>query len=91
MRSVWGMVTRQTVVGVRGPEHAITVAEAISLHTTKAVELLHEKETRGYLLPGFMADMTIWDLDPLGVSDPSSLKDLTPSYTIVGGRIIYSS
>ncbi|MGW5480744.1 amidohydrolase family protein [Streptomyces sp. NPDC004008] len=27
MRSVWGMTTRQTVIGVKGPEHAITYDE----------------------------------------------------------------
>lgn len=91
MRSIWGMATRETVSGVRGPEHAITVEEAISLHTTKAVELLRETETRGFLLPGFLADLTIWDVNPLVESNPDRLKDLMPNHTIVGGKIICSS
>ncbi len=30
MRSVWGMTTRHTVIGVKGPEHAITYDEALT-------------------------------------------------------------
>ncbi|MFJ9843544.1 amidohydrolase family protein [Kitasatospora sp. NPDC101155] len=36
MRSVWGMTTRQTVIGVQGSEHAITYDEAVALHTANA-------------------------------------------------------
>ncbi|HEX4226954.1 MAG TPA: amidohydrolase, partial [Pseudonocardiaceae bacterium] len=36
MRSVWGLTTRQTVIGVQGPQHAITYDEALALHTTNA-------------------------------------------------------
>jgi predicted amidohydrolase YtcJ len=46
MRSIWGMATRDTLSGIRGTEHAITIEEAISLYTTKAVELLRETDTR---------------------------------------------
>jgi predicted amidohydrolase YtcJ len=33
MRSVWGLATRQTVAGVQGPDYAVSVDEAISMHT----------------------------------------------------------
>ncbi|MFB7511372.1 amidohydrolase, partial [Streptomyces broussonetiae] len=61
MRSVWGMTTRQTVIGVKGPEHAITYDEALALHTTRAVRLLGEEHLRGTLTPGRLADLTVWD------------------------------
>ncbi|AYF77630.1 amidohydrolase [Nocardia yunnanensis] len=88
MRSVWGMVTRQTVTGVRGPEHAITAAEAIALHTTNAVALLGESDERGILAPGRLADLTLWDVDPAG-APAERLHGLEPSHTVIGGQLIH--
>lgn len=62
--SLWSMTTRETVVGVRGPEHAITIPEGISLHTTAATGLLGETDTRGTLSVGHFADLNIWKHDP---------------------------
>ncbi|GAA5007854.1 amidohydrolase family protein [Actinopolymorpha pittospori] len=88
MRSVWGMVTRQTVAGVLGPEHAIGVDEAIALHTTRAVRLLGESDQRGSLTTGRLADLTVWPLDPARCP-VDELRDLLPSHTIVGGRVVH--
>ncbi|GAB2549300.1 amidohydrolase [Nocardia heshunensis] len=90
MRSVWGMVTRETVTGVRGPEHAITPAEAIALHTTNAVALLGESDTRGLLTPGRLADLTLWPLDPT-TAPAEQLHDLQPTHTVIGGRLIHGA
>lgn len=89
MRSVWGMVTRQTVAGVLGPEHAIGVDEAIALHTTRAVRLLGESDQRGSLTTGRLADLTVWPLDPARCP-VDELRDLLPSHTIVGGRVVHA-
>lgn len=88
MQSVWGMVTRQTVTGVRGPEHAITAAEAITLHTTNAAALTGESERRGMLTPGRFADLTIWDVDPT-TAESDRLHGLEPTHTIIGGRVVH--
>jgi predicted amidohydrolase YtcJ len=88
MRSVWGLTTRQTVTGVRGPGHAITRAEAIGLHTTQAARLLDEAALRGSLTPGRLADVTLWPVDPL-TADTDELEGLNPSHTILGGRIVH--
>ncbi|MVU76634.1 amidohydrolase family protein [Nocardia sp. ET3-3] len=88
MRSVWGMVTRETVTGVRGPEHAITAAEAIALHTTNAVALLGESDSRGLLAPGRLADLTLWELDP-ATAPADRLRDLEPTHTVIGGRLVH--
>jgi predicted amidohydrolase YtcJ len=87
MRSVWGMVTRGTVAGVQGPEHAISVEEAVALHTTNAARLLRESDERGALTPGRLADLTVWPADPL-TCDTAVLRDLVPSHTVVGGRMV---
>jgi predicted amidohydrolase YtcJ len=90
MRSIWGMASRMTVTGVQGPEHAISVQEAIRLHTTLAVKLLKEQDHRGIIAPGRWADLTVFKTDPLEVGDVNELRDLLPLYTIVNGQIKHS-
>lgn len=87
MRSLWGMTTRQTVIGVKGPEHAITYDEALTLHTTGAARLTGEEHLRGTLTPGRLADLTIWDQDPAQCPG-DALRDLNPTHTFVGGRLV---
>ncbi|MGW1216762.1 amidohydrolase [Streptomyces sp. NPDC002499] len=86
MRSVWGMTTRQTVIGVKGPEHAITYDEALTLHTTNAARLLGEEHLRGTLTPGRLADLTVWDRDP-AQCPADDLRDLNPTHTFVAGLL----
>jgi predicted amidohydrolase YtcJ len=88
MHSVWGLTTRQTVLGVMGPEHAISVKEAIDLHTKNAAKLTKEDEYRGCILPNFLADLTVWSHDPL-TAQTKSLSALLPRYTIVGGKVVH--
>lgn len=88
MRSVWGMTTRQTVIGVQGPQHSITYDEAVALHTTHAARLIGEEDLRGTLTPGRLADLTVWDQDPARC--PSEvLRDLNPTHTVVGGHLVH--
>lgn len=87
MHSIWDMATRETVAGVRGPEHAITIGEAVALHTTSAARLLGETSTRGMLTPGRFADLTVWPRDPLEAGSLVNLGELLPSHTMVGGII----
>ncbi|KAJ4110321.1 hypothetical protein NW768_012081 [Fusarium equiseti] len=87
MRSLWGMNTRQTVAGIMGPEHAISVQEGVAMHTTLAAKLLRETDTRGTIAPGRFADLTIWPRNPMAIQDPNYLRDLLPSCTIVGGLV----
>ena len=87
MRSVWGLTTRQTVIGVQGPQHAITYDEALRLHTTNAALLTGEDRLRGCLAPARLADLTIWDRDP-GECPSDVLRDLIPTHTVLGGHIV---
>lgn len=84
MRSVWGLTTRQTVIGVQGPGHAVTYDEAVAMHTTYAARLLGEEHLRGTLTVGRLADLTIWDRDP-ATCPPGELRDLNPVQTLIGG------
>ncbi|MFD5841007.1 amidohydrolase [Streptomyces chartreusis] len=87
MRSVWGMTTRQTVIGVKGPEHAISYDEALTLHTAGAARLSGEEHLRGTLTPGRLADLTVWDPDPAQCTG-DALRDLKPTHTFVGGLLV---
>jgi len=86
MTNVWGMVTRGTKsAGIQGPEHAISVGAALELYTMGTAALNHEQDRLGSITPGKLADLVGYPVDPLA-ADPDDLADLTPAFTIVGGR-----
>jgi predicted amidohydrolase YtcJ len=86
MTNVWGMVTRGTKsAGIQGPEHAISVGTALELYTMGTAALNHEQDRLGSITPGKLADLVAYPLDPLA-ADPDDLAELTPAFTIVGGR-----
>jgi predicted amidohydrolase YtcJ len=86
MTNVWGMATRGTKsAGIQGPEHAIDVPTALRLYTLGTAELTGETDRLGSVMPGKLADLVAYPLDPLA-ADPDDLAELTPAFTIVGGR-----
>jgi predicted amidohydrolase YtcJ len=87
MRSVWGLTTRQTVIGVQGAEQSITYDEAVGLHTVMAARLNREEHLRGCLTPGRLADLTIWEKDP-ALLPGAALSNLNPTHTILGGTVV---
>jgi predicted amidohydrolase YtcJ len=91
MTNVWGMVTRGTkTAGVQGPEHAISVCQALELYTMGSARLNGEADRLGSIEPGKLADLVAYPADPLAV-EPDVLADLTPSFTILGGRPAFDS
>jgi predicted amidohydrolase YtcJ len=86
MTNVWGMITRGTnSAGIQGPEHAISVGTALELYTMGTARLNHEQDRLGSITPGKLADVVGYPADPLA-ADPDDLAELTPAFTIVGGR-----
>jgi predicted amidohydrolase YtcJ len=86
MTNVWGMVTRGTKsAGIQGPEHAISAGTALELYTMGTARLDHEQDRLGSITPGKLADLVGYAADPL-VADPDDLAELTPVFTMVGGR-----
>jgi len=86
MTNVWGMVTRGTKsAGIQGREHAISVGTALELYTMGTAALNHEQHRLGSVAPGKLADLVAYPADPL-TADPDALAELTPAFTIVGGR-----
>jgi predicted amidohydrolase YtcJ len=89
MVNVWGMATRGTKsAGVQGPEHAIGVSTALELYTLGTARLNGEVDRLGSITPGKLADLVAYPADPLSV-DLEELPQLTPAFTIVGGRIMH--
>jgi len=89
MTNVWGMVTRGTKsAGIQGPEHAIDVATALRLYTVGTAALNHEQQRLGSITPGKLADLVGYPGDPLA-ADPDDLAELTPAFTMMGGRATY--
>ncbi|MFE5586832.1 amidohydrolase family protein [Kitasatospora sp. NPDC056531] len=78
---MWGMTTRETVIGVQDPQHAIAYHEAVAPHTTNAARLLGEEHPRGTLAPGRLADLTVCERDP-AVCPAEGLRDLDPTHTL---------
>ena len=86
MTNVWGIVTRSTKsAGIQGPEHAISMGSALELYTMGTARLNHEQGRLGSITPGKLADLVGYPLDPLS-ADPDDLAELTPAFTIAGGR-----
>jgi predicted amidohydrolase YtcJ len=91
MTSVWGMATRGTKsAGVQGPEHAIDVASALELYTLGTARLNGEADRLGSITPGKLADLVAYPADPLTI-DVEDLPQLTPAFTIVGGRAVHDA
>jgi predicted amidohydrolase YtcJ len=89
MTNLRGMVTRNTrTAGIQGPEHAIGIATALELYTVGTARLDHEQDRLGSIAPGKLADLIAYPTDPL-TTDPDDLADLTPTFTMVGGRAMY--
>jgi predicted amidohydrolase YtcJ len=89
MTAVWGMVTRGTkTAGTQGPDHAIDVGTALRLYTMGTACLDHEQDKLGSITPGKLADLVAYPLDPLS-ADPDALPELTPTFTMVGGKPTY--
>jgi predicted amidohydrolase YtcJ len=85
MVSLWGMTSRQTPLGVLGPEHAIARYEATRLHTADAARLVGDANIRGTLEPGKLADFAAYTVDPL-TCPLDELPQLQPVLTVIGGR-----
>lgn len=88
MLAVWGLCTRGTAsAGVRGPEHAVDRTSAFALSTVAGSRLSGLKR-RGPLLPGYDADLMLFDAtDPLDC-DVDDLPDLEPDLVMMNGRLV---
>jgi predicted amidohydrolase YtcJ len=66
------------------PEQAVSVEEALRASTTAPAWLAGDEHRRGKLVPGFLADLVVFDRDPLA-GGPEELPELGIVATMLGG------
>lgn len=91
---MWAAVTRRTLAGTP-PEgwnsgEALTATEAVLGYTEWAAYAAFEESWRGRIVPGYAADFTIFDRDPLA-DLPHSLTLARVVRTVVGGRDAFAA
>lgn len=69
-------------------EERMTGMEALRAMTTWAAYAAFEDSTRGKILPGFDADLTVLSLNPV-ISEPQALLNAEVLMTIIAGRIVW--
>ncbi len=89
--SLWTAVTRKGWDGeVYGPQEAVSLEEAIRLHTLGSARMTFDEDTRGSLEVGKVADLVVLGEDILTV-DPDAIRGIAIERTFVGGREIYAA
>ncbi len=87
--TIWTAVTRKGFQGrVYGPEEAVTVEQAIRLHTLEPAYLTFQEDRKGSIEVGKLADMVVLGEDILTV-EADRIRSIPIEATIVGGREIY--
>ncbi|WP_423184995.1 amidohydrolase [Arthrobacter sp. NyZ413] len=69
-------------------DQAITVHEALKMHTIGGAYALGEEDNRGTLEAGKLADLIVLDRNPL-TTDVQELTDIAVEQVFVGGRRVY--
>ena len=87
--NVYGFATRDTeVAGVMGPQHRISVSEALRAYTAGSAAILGREQLLGSLAEGKAADFICLDRDPLSAS-PEEVRNMVVRRTYVGGRQVF--
>lgn len=89
MFMLWSAVNRVSRAGeVVGPDQRVTPLEGLKAMTLWAAEQYDERDAKGSLEPGKLADLVILSDNPLTV-DPMTIKDIRVLETIKEGVTIY--
>jgi predicted amidohydrolase YtcJ len=94
MEGLYAAVTRKDRLGEEGegwfPEQKLTMEEAIKYYTLGSAYAQFMEDRKGMIKPGYLADIVIVDKDLLTIPENEIMKTKV-DYTIVGGKIVYSS
>jgi predicted amidohydrolase YtcJ len=87
--TLFGAVSRVTFSNqIFEPDQAMTVEEALRAHTMGSAYAAHDETTRGSIEPGKLADLAVWQENPLTV--PLNQLWQTPiEMTLVGGNLVH--
>lgn len=88
--SIWCCLKRETYAGeVLDPEEAITIRQALRMHTIDAAAVLGEADLRGSLAPGKLADIVVLDRNPEQV-EVDALRTIAVQRVFSAGREVWS-
>jgi len=94
MEGLYASVSRKERLGEEGegwfPEEKITMSDAIKYYTLGAAYAQFMEERKGMIKTGYLADIVITDKDLFNIPEDEIMKTRV-DYTIVGGKIVYSS
>jgi predicted amidohydrolase YtcJ len=94
MEGLYAAVTRKDRLGEEGegwfPEQKLTMEEAIKYYTLGSAYAQFMEDRKGIIKSGYLADIVIMDKDLLTIPENEIMKTKV-DYTIVGGKIVYSS
>ena len=86
--SIWCSLKRQAWSGaLLAPEQAITLEEALRMHTIDGAATLGEADMRGSLAPGKYADIQAPNVDPFAVS-VDDLRRIEADFVMARGRCV---
>ncbi len=89
MFGVWCCVARESYAGnVIDIEQALTVDEALRLHTVGAARAMGEDDLKGSLEPGKLADLTVLERDP-HTAATADLRRLRVDMTVLDGKVVF--
>ncbi len=88
--NVYDFATRDTEsAGIQGPQHRISVADALRCYTVGSAVILGQDKFLGSLEVVKAADFICLDRDPLSAS-PEEVRAMVVRSTIVGGRRVFA-
>ncbi len=70
------------------PDQRLSAREALAAFTCGAARAAHQEDRRGRLLPGYFADLTVLDVDPLECV-PAQLLSARVTATVINGELVY--
>ena len=89
--AMWVEVTRQTrAAGILGPVQAVSIAQALRMHTINSAAITGEDNIKGSIEAGKLADFVVLDADPREVA-PFDLRGVRVLATYVGGRQVFAT
>ncbi len=87
--TLYAAVTRHGRNGVaHGPEEAVTIEEAVRMHTLEPAYFTFDEQVKGSIEPGKFADFVVLSDDILTI-DPKRIPDIKVELTIIGDKEVY--